>query len=359
VKRKPLLWTAAVVVVIATAAGTVVIMRQRGDGVAVAATAPATGTAKVVRTDLSTRVPMFGTLGFSAPVTIAGTTAGQSYTWLPVPGAIIAQGQPLYEVDGRQVPLLSGDRPAWRPLAEGATAGPDIAQLNTALVALGFAHGLTGNQHFTSATTAAVRRFQHARGVTVTGRIELGDVVFGPAPIRVQALRAQLGTPAQPGAPMLIATSTDRVVSLAVPVDRAYLLHVSDPVTVTLPDAHTTTPGTVSAVSPVATAAGEEQGSRPPQSTVDVSVALSDPGKVSAYTTAPVSVDVTTRSVLGVLAVPVTALLAAPHGGFDVVVLDNGARHEVAVTPGLYADTLVEVSGSGIAEGTTVEVPAP
>jgi peptidoglycan hydrolase-like protein with peptidoglycan-binding domain len=357
VKGKPLRWTVAVVAVIAAAAGTVFVVRQRGDGVAVAAPAAATGTATVVRTDLATTVPMFGTLGFSAPVTIAGTTEGRSYTWLPAPGAIIAAGQPLYEVDGRRVPLLAGERPAWRPLAPGATPGPDIAQLNTDLVALGYAHGIAGNQHFTAATESAVRRWQRAFGVTVTGRVDLGEVVFGPAPIRVQAVRAELGGPAQPGAPVITATSTDRVVSLAVPVDRAFLLHVADPVTVTLPDARTTAPGTVSAVSPVATA-GEDQGNRPGQSTVDVSVTLADPAKVSAFTTAPVTVDITTGSVHGVLAVPVTALLAAPHGGFEVVVVDGGQHREVPVTPGLFADTLVEVSGAGIAEGTTVEVPA-
>jgi hypothetical protein len=141
-------------------------------------------------------------------------------------------------------------------------------------------------------------------------------------------------------------------------VDRAHLVHVSDPVTVTLPDARTTTPGRVSAVSPVAVA-GNDEGDRPAVSTVDVAVTLADPAKVAAYTTAPVSVNVTTAGVRGVLAVPITALLARPGGGFAVTVVDHGRRHQVAVTAGLFADTLVQVSGNGLAEGDTVEVPAP
>jgi peptidoglycan hydrolase-like protein with peptidoglycan-binding domain len=357
-RRKPLLWTVGVAVTVAASAGAAVVIRDRGEpSAAVAATAAPAHTAKVVRTDLATAVPMFGTLGFAAPVRITGATEGHSYTWLPAPGTVIAQGQPLYEVDGRKVPLLNGDRPVWRPLAVGAEPGPDIAQLNTALVQLGYATGISGNTHFTAATATAIRRWQLALGVTVTGRVELGQVVFAHAPLRVQEVTAKLGGPAQPGEELLTATSTERVVTLPVPVDRAYLLHVSDPVTVTLPDARTTAPGTVSAVSPVATAADEQQNSRSPVSTVDVSVTLADPAKVAAYTTAPVSVSVTTGQAKGVLAVPVTALLAQPEGGFAVTVLDHGQRRQVPVTAGMFANTLVQVSGAGLAEGDTVEVP--
>jgi hypothetical protein len=192
--------------------------------------------------------------------------------------------------------------------------------------------------------------------VPVTGAVELGQVVFARAPLRVQQVAATLGGAPRPGEELLTATSMERVVTLPVPVDRAYLLHVSDPVVVTLPDARSTVPGTVSSVSPVAVAQ-ENQNGRPGASTVDVLVTLADPAKVAAYTTAPVSVSVTTRQVKGVLAVPVTALLAQPAGGFAVRVLDHGQRREVPVTAGLFADTLVEVSGAGLADGDTVEVP--
>jgi multidrug efflux pump subunit AcrA (membrane-fusion protein) len=136
---------------------------------------------------------------------------------------------------------------------------------------------------------------------------------------------------------------------------------VSDPVTVTLPDGATTTPGTVSAISPVAVTTEDPNQGRdggPAASTVDVSVALADPNAVAAYNTAPVMVNVTTASVQGVLAVPVTALLAAPGGGFVVTVVDGTRRREARVEVGLFADTLVEVSGGGLAEGDVVEVPA-
>jgi peptidoglycan hydrolase-like protein with peptidoglycan-binding domain len=366
VKRRAFLWSAAAVTVAAGAGGAVVLVGDRNQPAATASSTPATGTAKVVRTDLATSEPMYGELGFAGMVVVAAATGGHSYTWLPAPGAVVSPGQLLYEVDGRGVPLLAGDRPAWRPFEPGMTPGPDVAQLNSGLVAIGVASGLAGNPRFGVATAAAVRRWQRALGVPVTGRIEVGEVVFAPAPLRVTEVSVALGAPPEPGTPLVTATGTARMVTLQVPVDQVFMLHVSDPVTVTLPDGTTTTPGTVSAISPVAVTTedpnqgggGGGSGRGPAASTVDVSVTLADPGAVAAYNTAPVVVNVTTAAVKGVLAVPVTALLAAPGGGFVVTVVDGTRRRQVRVQAGLFAETLVEVSGSGLAEGDVVEVPA-
>jgi peptidoglycan hydrolase-like protein with peptidoglycan-binding domain len=359
VKRRAFLWSAAAVTVAAGAGGAVVLVGDRNQPVATASGAQATGTARVVRTDLATSEPLYGELGFAGMVVVTAATGGHSYTWLPAPGTVVAAGQSLYEVDGRGVPLLAGDRPAWRPFEQGMTPGPDVAQLNAGLVALGVASGLAGSSRFGIATAAAVRRWQRALGVPVTGRIGLGEVVFARAPLRVAEVSVALGAPPEPGAPLITGTGTDRIVTLPVPVDQVFMLHVSDPVTVTLPDGATTTPGTVAAISPVAVTADNSDPNRgPDQSTVDVSVTLADPHAVAAYNTAPVMVNVTTAGVQGVLAVPVTALLAAPGGGFVVTVVDGTRRRQVRVQAGLFAETLVEVSGAGLAEGDVVEVPA-
>jgi len=53
-----------------------------------------------------------------------------------------------------------------------------------------------------------------------------------------------------------------------------------------------------------------------------------------------------------------TALTVLPHGGYAVDVVEGGARHRVPVTPGLFSDSLVEVSGTGLHEGQSVEVPS-
>jgi multidrug efflux pump subunit AcrA (membrane-fusion protein) len=138
------------------------------------------------------------------------------------------------------------------------------------------------------------------------------------------------------------------------------LVHVADTVAVTLPDG-TTTPARVTAVSTVAT--GGDRGdaappSGPPQATVPAQVTLDDPSVAAHLDQAPVTVSVTDRTVHGVLAVPLTALVALAGGGYGVWVVHPGGRHLVGVTPGLFASTLVQVESGGLAAGDAVEVPS-
>ena len=57
-----------------------------------------------------------------------------------------------------------------------------------------------------------------------------------------------------------------------------------------------------------------------------------------------------------VLAVPVTALLAAPGGGYAITRSDGT---DIPVTVGLFDDLtqLVEVSGPGVTAGLSIQVP--
>jgi hypothetical protein len=73
---------------------------------------------------------------------------------------------------------------------------------------------------------------------------------------------------------------------------------------------------------------------------------------------APVNVNITSQTVPDVLAVPVNALLALQEGGYGVEVVAGKTSHLAGVTTGMYSDTLVQVSGSGITAGTVVEVPS-
>jgi hypothetical protein len=63
-----------------------------------------------------------------------------------------------------------------------------------------------------------------------------------------------------------------------------------------------------------------------------------------------------------VLAVPVNALVALAGGGYAVEEVDASGVHKlVAVSVGLFDDAagMVQVSGSGLAAGQRVVVPAP
>ena len=313
-------------------------------------------TAQVVRMDLRTTKQYYGTIDYGPAVDLVATTSGQAFTWLPAPGAVIQADDTLYEADGRAVPVLAGARPMWRALHRGLS-GPDVAQLNTALADLGY-HPASGSL-YTWRTEAAVRRWQRAHHFLRTGAVDLGQLVFATVPLRVNGVQARLGQPVQPGAPLLSATSPGLLVEVPVPVDQAYLVHRGAAVTVTLPDAVTTTPGTVVDVARVATLPdAESQDNRngnPQTAVVNATVRLRRPAVASSYSSAPVQVEITLSEMKGALAVPVTALLARPDGGFAVTVVNRG---DVPVQIGSSTDTMVQISGAGITAGTQVLVAA-
>jgi multidrug efflux pump subunit AcrA (membrane-fusion protein) len=280
---------------------------------------------------------------------------GTTYTALPGLGQVISQGQQLYAISGKPVPLFYGTVAFWRAFALGMDDGPDVGQLVQNLIALGFGSGLTQSNHFSQATVDAIKRWQASLGVPQTGAVRLGEVVFEPGPIRVSSVHATFGGAVSPG-PVLDATSTTRVVSVSLSVSQEYLVHTGDAVTVVLPDGKSTATGHVRDISSVATAAAQNSSSGP---TVGVAITLDNPASSGRLDQAPVNVNITDQSVKGVLAVPINALLALAEGGDAVkVVAPDGTRRLVPVQTGLFSSTLVQISGAGISEGTVVEVPS-
>ena len=366
---------AAPLVLAAVAAGIVLgrpALRPGPAAAGPAAVGPAAvGWAPVVRTDLTTTVQVSGSLGYAGSYTIVNQAPGTAYTALPAAGTTIRRGQALYEVDGAPVALFYGARPEWRALYAGIAPGPDVAQLGRNLVALGYGAGLTVSDYFTGATASAVGRWQADRGLPVTGTVPLGQVAYAPGPVRVTGVSPALGAPPQPGASVLTATSPRPVVLAQVPVGQQYLVRAGDEVTVTLPDGTTTTPGVVTAVSPVASAAGGAAdggpatqapgggtGPGPGQATVGLTVRLLRPAAAGRFDQAPVTVAIVSARARGVLAVPVSALVALAGGGYAVEVGPGQDGRLVAVQTGLFSQTLVQVSGPGLAAGQRVEVPS-
>jgi Putative peptidoglycan binding domain len=379
--------TARQVAVVTVAAGALAGAVVAGALVAVAGSGNSSGTgassdgssqvatAPVVRTDLSTTVQVGGSIGYSGAYTITALGGGGGvYTWLPQPGQVIKQGQPLYAVGNQPVPLLYGSVPAYRAFTAGMSEGPDVGQLTRALIALGYGAGLTQSDTYSSATAAAVERMQRALGLQATGQIPLGGVFFEPCPIRVASVTPSLGAPSQgAGSVVLTATSPTPVVTLDLDVSEEYLVKSGDAVTVVLPDGVTSVGGRIETVGTVATCPGGggvgagQGGSSPCESggsgnastpTVTVAITLNSTPPGAAYDQAPVNVNITTQTVSHVLAVPVNALLALQGGGYGVDVVTGRTSHLASVTTGLYSDTLVQVSGSGITAGTQVEVPS-
>jgi hypothetical protein len=336
-------------------------------------------TAPVVRTDLTNTIQVSGSIGYAGSFTVVGQLQGTAYTALPQPGQVVRRGQRMYEVDGSPVVLFYGARPEWRDLSLGVADGPDVAQLDANLIALGYASAadLTVSDTFTDATFYAVELWQAALGLPVTGTVPAGQVAYAPGPLRVTAVTPTLGSPAQPGATVLTATSPDPVVGAELPVAQEYLVAPGNQVSVTLPDGTTTVSGVVASVSRVATASsGGSSGGSPPGpssggssggggsggtgsgATVQMIVRLARPAAAGHLDQAPVTVNIISALVRNVLAVPVNALVALASGGYAVEVTHGGAQHLVGVRTGLFGNTLVQISGSGLAPGTLVQVPA-
>ena len=233
------------------------------------------------------------------------------------------------------------------------TEGADVLALETALARLGFdADGaLTVDGVFDSATTAAVTAWQASIGTDDDGIVGPGEIVFLPKAVRISDRLAEPGTAVNPGTPVLATSSDESVVTVDLPAADQALLEVGDRVVIVLPD-DTEVGGTVSFKAETATIS--QQGA----ATFEVIVVLDDITEAAGLDQAPVDVEVITDRADGVMAVPVTALLALAEGGYAVEVEQaDGTTRLVAVDPGMYADGLVEVDSDGLKPGDRVVAP--
>jgi peptidoglycan hydrolase-like protein with peptidoglycan-binding domain len=309
-------------------------------------------TAAVARQDLVDRQSEDGTLGYGDTTTVVNREQG-TVTWVPAEGQILRRGATLYRVDTHPVTLMYGSIPFYRALANGVTSGADVKQLEENLRALGYT-GFTVDKQFTSATAAAIKRWQDDQGLTQTGSVDVGQVLFLPGPVRVQADKLTVGNVAGPGAPILDVTGKGRIVTVKLAVSDQRLAKKGASVTVDLPSGDTVD-GKITKVGTVAHAGSGDNAS---DSTIDVTVNLAATTSTGAIDQAPVTVNFTSQERKNVLSVPVAALLALSEGGYGVQVVDGSATRIVAVQTGLFADGQVEITGTGITAGTKVGVPA-
>ena len=328
----------AVSLAAAVVAGAVAAVAVRGGQTATAAPAPPrVATATVVRTNLVSTALTGGTLGYAAARPVVNLVTG-IYTWLPRPGALIRAGGVLYRVDDSPVTLMAGAVPAWRPFGTGMTDGPDVRQLQAGLIAGHFAGGLftTPTGYYDLATAYAVERWQAARGLTVTGAVALGQVVFLPTAVLAGAMNVTAGEAAVAGQRPYQVTTGQRTVT--VPVNPTLPpTTVGESVSIVLPS-QASVPGTISA-------AGSAQ------------LTVTPRGATGTGVNVQVQVSLAVQSARDVLAVPVSALLALAGGGYGLEVVGaSGVHRLVGVTAGLFASGQVQVSGAGITAGTRVVV---
>src|SRR6266516_4695801 len=312
-RRWLLIWTATGVVVVVVAAVAIGVANPFGGGAStgVVDNSYPVGITHVRLGSLSAQITGVGSLGYAAqpggsPYAVVNRARG-AITSLPEIGQVIKQGQALYEVSNSPVILMNGATPVSRSLSVGDT-GPDVRELNSDLVAMGYATRSALNpssDYFGPAMASALARMQGALGVDRTGTLPLGQVVFLPAPLRITWVNATLGANADAGA----------------------------------------------------TVASGSGSSSP---TIPVDITLRHPQDAGSLDHAPVRVQISTSGVNNALIVPVTALLPQTGGGYVVETVDaHGIHHLVPVTLGLFddADGLVQVMSQHLSVGQAIVVP--
>jgi Putative peptidoglycan binding domain len=305
----------------------------------------------------------------TAGSTVADYSQGSTFTMLPAVGRVIARGQSLFALSGRPTLLMYGAVLPSRAFVAGMPPGRGVGVLNANLEALGYGTGL-GGETFSGATEAAIGALQSAHGMTVTGKLPLGSVVFEGGPVRVTSVIPELGASVTPG-PVLGITSTRPQVTIALSAAEQSSVKVGDQVSITLPSQQTT-PGVITSVGTVAKAPAEKGGGgggEPGEEggpTIEVGVTPSEPRAIGHLDEAPVAVSITTASVPNALAVPVDALVALAGGGgtgtagYALEVVEHGVHRLEKVTLGLFDDAegLVQVTGPGVSAGQRVVVPS-
>ncbi|MFD4474897.1 peptidoglycan-binding protein [Streptomyces sp. NPDC058471] len=363
--RMSLIVVAAIAVVVAAGAATTGVFGDDGSGSSGAAPSAPPKTAKVERTTLTRTESVDGNLGYGDPTAVQGPAPSKTgagiITWVPGDGDTIKRGQTAYKVEEQKVPLLYGSTPFYRPLKTG-TEGKDVEILEKNLSALGYT-GFTVDDTYDAGTSQAVRDWQDDLGRQETGTVQPSDAVVAPGARRVAEVKATAGAPSN--GPVLTWTGTERTVTVDLDVQFEDMVEKGTKATVTLPDdtsvqAEVTDIGTPTTPSQDGGSGGSGGGQSggDDKPTLPVEMKVKDQKGLGRYQAAAVKISLKAETRKDVLVVPINALVAQRGGGYAVQVVEaDGDVRTRTVKVGMFSDSMVEVSGTGITDGTVVGVP--
>ena len=298
----------------------------------------------------------------AASATVYGTSS--TYTQLPAVGEIVSRNGVLYEISGEPVVLLVRAGRRLAGVRPGDDAGTRRRRAQPQPRALGFGAAPAA----TRSRPRPPRRSSASRPRTGCPRRASccsARSCSRRSAVRVTGVTPTVGATVQPG-PVLTTTSTARQVTIA--ARRRHSSRRSRSATRSRSRCPTTatTPGRVTYVGTVATTpSSSDQGGAGRRLEL-----ADDRGRRHAdCTRLPPAGSTRRRSASrsrpeacgDALVVPVNALLALASGGYAVEVVGaDGVHHLVGVATGLFddADGLVQVTGSRLAAGQRVVVPA-
>jgi len=342
--------TGAVVLAAGVAVAAAVGFGGRGTGAPPVSNLPP-ATAQVTRQTMLDTDDVPGNLGYGSTTTLPGRIDGV-ITKVPLAGDVMSRGQTIYRVDNTPIVLLYGEVAAYRALDPGDT-GPDVQQLNENLSALGYA-GLPAGNTYTTATARAVTQWQKSLDLPQTGEVELGRVLFAPGDIRIDSVTSGVNESTGDGQEVLHYTGTSRVVTAQLQVSQQRLAREGTRVQIQMPDG-TTVAGRVHRVYTVIEQPADARGSA--VTLIETLISLADPTSAAGVEAAVVTVVFTAGEHKDVLTVPIAALVALAEGGYGLEVVEGSTTRYIAVSTGLFAHGMVEISGDGLTEGMTVGMP--
>ena len=259
-------------------------------------------------------------------------------------GTPIDSGDVLYTAESQPVVALSGALPAWRTMNRLSDDGADIAQLEAALVALGYDPDgdVTVDATWDSDTTAMVKRWQQGVGTDDTGEVTLGSVVFIPHSGAVASTSVVVGDDVYDGDTVLELTGSVQQVIIEVPTELQADITPSMRVDIA------GTPGTVTRLRSADTDNG-----------VTVQAVISPDTALDLEAGSTVKVTISYDLATDQLVVPTDAVVSRRNGVYAVQTLDDtGAHAFVAVEIVAVSGNRTAITGDGLRESTVVFVPA-
>lgn len=313
------------------------------DGDATTTAAPTLSTTTISREDLTESTDTVGGVSYgdswTAPIESQGVVTARHEK-----GHIVEPGDALIWVDQKPVTLAEGTTPMYRALSYALDEnkkrinGDDVSQLQQFLLDQGYddKERLTVDGVFGRSTERAVKEWQKATGLLVTGEIDRSQLVFHPRAVRIA------GEP-RVGATFTVLEVTDADQRVKALFDRKKTAFVEEGGTVDLDLGDGTTfSGRITGVETTLSDTGERR------LTVTVEPSRAIPESIDR-----VSVIATRTAAADALVVPARAVLALAGGGYAV---ERPTGELVRVELGEVVDDNVAITGD-VSEGDAVVVP--
>ena len=307
-------------------------------------------TARVIQGQVGSSITLNAAAAWTSTPVGANLASGTVTSVNVTAGEQVSQGSVLYTVDLRPVVIAEGAVPAFRPISAG-TKGADVSQLQQMLHSLGYFHRSSDGQAG-AATTAAIRAWQQSIGVDADGVVQPGDVVYVPSlPTSVSLDPKLVSRGARLSGGEQVVSALPSAPTFTIPVTPAQAALVPAGTHVFLQSPKGATWEAIAGEQTTALDTGDTEIALTP--TGQSPICAADCGQVAVLGQSLLPARIVTVATVKGLVVPTSSLISLPAG--QAAVIDaKGHRHSVKIVASAEGLSVI----SGVAEGTSVRVPA-